>query len=383
MVKGERTTPHIMIGCPVGVGRSYVLPLYLQHINKLDYPKKKIHIAFLFNYPKTTGDVAVPHSTINTQPTNNKDEIEKIRRILKTFKRKTRNQYFKISIVEFEGNYEDRHIQGRRALGRWMEYFAEIRNQWIGLRDAKDEYAYSVDSDVLIPKDSLKRLLNHKKDIISLLIANGPISDPHISPNKIDNFLLPFQVNGLYPHFVSRVHATGQMAFNVMMKYNSRVRGARNKYDEQNYRHINPAELHIKEILNYDPVYYFNNLKKSLIPGPWLVPTRYGDLVEVDMTGACYLIHRRVLDAGVEYGFHHQGEDPYFCCMAQDYGFRLYCDYTLTADHIMNEEIFKQYVMSRQLRVLGMLTPKSEVKPKKKLKIESSVPVVLEKVGEI
>jgi len=35
-----------------------------------------------------------------------------------------------------------------------------------------DQYIFSVDSDILLPSYSLKRLLSHKKDIVSLLIYN-------------------------------------------------------------------------------------------------------------------------------------------------------------------------------------------------------------------
>lgn len=379
--------PHVMIGCPIGVGRSYILPHYLERLTKLDYPKKKIHIAFLFNYPRSEGEIAVPHSAIHQTPQTNKDEIENIRTILKKFKRKTRKQYRKISIHEYQGNYEDRTIQGRRALGRWMEYFAEIRNKWTGMRDPKDEYIFSVDSDILIPEDSLKKLVSHKLPIVSLLIANGPIQDPHISPNLIDNFLLPYTVAypGVNQDFIMRAHASGQMAFNVMMKY-SRVKGGRDEYDNVNYRHIHPAELHCREIQNYDKRVYMDNLKNIPELGPWMVPQRYGQLCEVDMTGAVYLIHHKVLDSGVEYGYHHQGEDCHFSAMAQDKGFTLHCDYNVRADHIMNSSIYRDYLASRRMRVVGYRPPEGEgkrVKPVHKKADLSSLPVVLEQVAKI
>lgn len=374
--------PQIMIGCPVGVGRSYVLSEYLNHIYNLDYPKKKIHIALLFNHPKQDSQIAVPHGTMN-QPSTPTDETSRIREILRAFKRKAENKYHKITIVEYEGNYEDRTIQGRRAQGRWMDYFAEIRNEWIGLRCPEDRYVFSVDSDILVPRDSLKRLLGHGVDVVSLLIANGQINDPFISPNRIDNFLNPYTVvyPGVNPHYIARSNSVGVMAFNVMMKYPLRVRRPRNKYDQFNYRHVDPAELHVREVLNYDKEFYDEHLHNIPDLGPWTVPTRYGRLVEVDMTGACYLIDSKVLDAGVKYGFHHQGEDCFFCAMAQEYGFKLYCDYTLRADHIMSEQIFHSWKASKGLRVLGFRPDR--VKSKTRLPgagLESSVPVVLEKV---
>jgi hypothetical protein len=364
------------------VGKSFILPTYLQHLNQLDYPKKHIHIAILFNHPNKEDKVAVPHTTINQKATPS-DEVTKIRQILKTFKRKTRKQYGKISIHEYTGNYEDRTIQGQRAMGRWMEYFAEIRNEWIRMRRPKDDYIFSIDSDILVPKNSLKQLLSHDKDIISLLLANGPVRDPYISPNRLDNFLLPYNVTygGIHTDFISRVNATGRMAFNVMMKYNTTTsEGVRNEYDHVNYRHVDPAELHVRETLNYDPQIYYKHLKHYPDLGPWTVPQRYGELTEVDMTGAAYLIKREVLDNGVEYGYHHQGEDCFFSALAQDKGFKLYCDYNIRANHIMNEGVYRDYLGSKQLRFNGY---KKDEKPKPPEDgIKESLPVCLELVNK-
>lgn len=376
--------PEVMIGCPIGIGRSYVLSEYLNHIYNLDYPKKKIHIAILFNYPKKGEQLAVPHSTINQPPTQG-DEVDKIREILSAFKRKVGGKYRKVTITEYTGNYEDRTIQGRRALGRWMEYFAEIRNHWISLRTKEDQYVYSVDSDILIPKDSLKRLLEHNVDIVSLLLANGPINDPFISPNRIDNFLHPYNVvyPGVNPHFISRSNMSGRMAFNVMMRYPSKVTHGKNKYDYINYRHADPAELHVREIQNYDKTIYNEHLRNIPDLGPWTVPTRYGHLTEVDMTGAAYLIDCRVLDAGVMYGYHHQGEDCYFSCMSQDMGFKLYCDYTIKADHIMSEDVYQSWKAGKGMRVLGFKPDRIESKTQMPNGMGETIPVVLEKVGEV
>jgi len=279
-----------MMGCPISIGRSYLLPFYLDHLYQQEYPRKHIHIAFLFNYPKKDTDIAVPQGALHQQAMPRDQEVEKIRSILENFKKKKENEYRKITIHEYEGNYEDRNIQGRRAQGRWMDYFAEIRNKFIDLRDEEDDYVFSVDSDVFISKESLKQLVSHNLDIVSLLIANGPIHDPYISPNRLENFLLPYIIcTARHQTFIDRVHLTGSMAFNVMMKYMEGGNGL-NKYDEWNYKHIDPAELHVRELFNYDPQIYNDNLKCRLDIGPELIPQRYGPLAEVDMTGAAYLI---------------------------------------------------------------------------------------------
>ena len=63
-----------------------------------------------------------------------------------------------------------------------------------------------------------------------------------------------------------------------------------------------------------------------------------GELMKVDVTGACYLIHKDVLNKGVSYEFHRQGEDCGFCKNAQKEGFDIYCDTNIELKHIMERE---------------------------------------------
>jgi len=67
-----------------------------------------------------------------------------------------------------------------------------------------------------------------------------------------------------------------------------------------------------------------------------LEPT--GGLIEVGMTGACYLIHKDVLNRGVNYGFHEKGEDIYFCEKARKMGFQIFADTGLITEHIMEPD---------------------------------------------
>lgn len=85
------------------------------------------------------------------------------------------------------------------------------------------------------------------------------------------------------------------------------------------------------------------------------------------MTGAAYLISRRVFDAGVRYKFHHQGEDPGFCADAQSKGFKLYCDFFLHADHVMTPQIYEQREQFlrgyKQIRVIRRGVPRLRPEP--------------------
>jgi hypothetical protein len=60
-----------------------------------------------------------------------------------------------------------------------------------------------------------------------------------------------------------------------------------------------------------------------------------GCLLPVDVTGAVYLIDRRVLERGVRYEACPRGEDLPFCSAAQEAGFKLWCDTSLTPIHVM------------------------------------------------
>ena len=75
------------------------------------------------------------------------------------------------------------------------------------------------------------------------------------------------------------------------------------------------------------PTNLYNILRKNR-NGYYKVIEREFDkrLIEVDITGACYLIHRRVIDSGVRYSYHDWGEDFGFSISAQDKDFKLYCD---------------------------------------------------------
>lgn len=57
------------------------------------------------------------------------------------------------------------------------------------------------------------------------------------------------------------------------------------------------------------------------------------ELFEVDITGACYLLKREVLDAGCRYKAHKLGEDWDFCLDAKKKGFKLFCDPTIKNFH--------------------------------------------------
>lgn len=132
----------IMIGCPLQQ-RAWILPVYLNSIEKIDFPKEDIHLAFLVN-----------NSSDNT--------LE----ILHRFKDAHYDEYYDIEIaLACDFDYTDNRI-GNRDYG----CIADVKNEWLDMRYPSDEFAFIVDSDVLVPPEVLSTLLGHQKDMISALV---------------------------------------------------------------------------------------------------------------------------------------------------------------------------------------------------------------------
>lgn len=76
-------------------------------------------------------------------------------------------------------------------------------------------------------------------------------------------------------------------------------------------------------------------------------------LYEVGMTGACFLIRRRVLEAGVNYSpipniKYLKGEDRYFCVRAVCHGFTLWTDSHCPPHHLYTEQEYREYIKTRR-----------------------------------
>lgn len=139
------------------------------------------------------------------------------------------------------------------------------------MHNIKTEKLLFIDSDILVPNSVINNLLNAEKDIISGLIYNGYLVDPE-SPYK-------------YPN---------------IMRLNER----------DIYEHI--SNQHIRN-----------------------APNCIGqNLIRVDLTGAVWLLDKKVYKK-IKFGYHPQGEDAYFCAMAQKNGFDLWCDIGTFCTHIM------------------------------------------------
>lgn len=242
--------PTVTIAAPIR-NRAWILNQYLDYILKLDYPKSKINIHFVLN-----------------------DSHDESRRILLNFKKNNKSEYNNINIDTLNRHVpEDARVSFVRNQYIY-QHLSILRNHI--LSKVSTDYLFSVDSDILVSPDILKKLLSHKKDIVSGLIYNGYIAEPS-RPYRYTNIL---------------------------------------KYDSGGI---------LRHIANYKT----KNAVKFTQP----------ELIEVDVTGAVYLMTNKVCKS-VRYGYHRQGEDIHFCNMAKENGFKIYSDLSAYCIHMMREGQF-------------------------------------------
>lgn len=215
----------------------------------LDYPKNKINFHFVIN-----------------------DSIDCSKDILLRFKNKHKFEYNNIYIDTYNRNVpDDERIFNVRSEHTYQHL--SILKNYIMSKTTTD-YLMFVDSDVLVPKASLKQLLQHKKSVISGLIYNGYLQDP-IKPYRYTN-IMKYENDGVLRH-----------------------------------------------ISNYYTK-HASNLKSP-------------KLLRVDVTGAFILIHKDVYNFA-QYSWHLQGEDVSFCDEVRKAGHDIYCDVSVFGHHIMRKD---------------------------------------------
>lgn len=269
----------IMCGCPMTTEKNWVIPDYLSSIAAQEYPKKDLHLAFLINHP-----------------VGQDDEGGVLGMILDSFITQFGDEYKKIDVWEAETNFEE----SKRVHGRNFNSFANIRNVWLKMRDTAldgDRYIFSVDSDILMPPYELKRLMHWVKDkgydAVAGLLSNGPTAE-------------------------------NQEAYNFMSILENEIHLRGDKI----YIHRAPGMLEVHADWSSTP----ND------EGYW----KLVGLEEVPMTGANILYKREILDSGVDFGFHFQGEDCYFAEKARDRGFKMFVDFAVVPHHVMNPAVLQQ-----------------------------------------
>lgn len=171
----DNNYPTVQISAPIR-NREKFLPYYLDNILNSDYPLKNITLYFLIN--------------------DSKDQSEKI---LWQFKNTYSHLFNRIKIDKYNRNVIEDQRTTEVRMSAIYKHLAEMRNYL--LQTNKSDFYISIDSDIMIKKDTIKQLVSRNVDICSALILNGYLYSPE-SPEIYPNILnkLP---NGTYKHIIN------------------------------------------------------------------------------------------------------------------------------------------------------------------------------------
>jgi cellulose synthase/poly-beta-1,6-N-acetylglucosamine synthase-like glycosyltransferase len=251
----------ITIACPVRNRATYLLH-YLDHLYSLNYNKKLISFYFLIN--------------------NSTDGSEKI---LLDFKSKHEDKYNKITLEHFQKKHykpDDARTDDARKNFSY-KHLSNLRNKI--LQSTETDYLFSVDTDIMVPSDTLNKLLSANVDACAGLIFNGYIQYP-----------------------------------NEYWKY--------------------PNILKINRFGGFEHIsnWYVKN-------APTLTESK---LIPVDGTGAIILLSNKICK-DTKYSYHDQGEDLGWSLDCKTKGYQLYCEVSAFAYHCMNEQLLQQYIESKKM----------------------------------
>ena len=143
--------PLVTIGAPVR-NRAWILPRYLDALERLDYPKERLAFHWIVN-----------------------DSMDATEGILHAWKEAHFSKYRRITIdrIDFGPRPMDTfgaiRVPAKRDLS--LPVLAELRNRLF--EDLDSEYFFGVDSDIIVNQETLKCLLSHKKDVCAALVRNG------------------------------------------------------------------------------------------------------------------------------------------------------------------------------------------------------------------
>jgi len=260
----------VMIGGPIR-NREWIISYYLRNLYNQTYPKHLCEILWLIN-----------------------NSTDKTFEILTEFKNKHEHEYRRIRIQVYnESNMpeDNRTVECREA--HTYSRLAELRNRVISefLKTDCDLYL-NCDSDILMRKDCLERLVSHNKDFVAGLIYNGYLMSS--KPGEPGLFFGdPVEKAYLFPNIL-------------------------NETSPNHFTHV------------------VNNRIKN--------PERAKDkpLLQVQFTGAINVLSRAVCEKA-RYGYDNRGEDYPFCRDALKAGFEIWCDLYNYNQHVMAKDFLEQF----------------------------------------
>lgn len=170
----------ILIACPVR-NREWILPIYLEHLYKIDYPKKLISLYFIVN-----------------NSTDGSSEL------LKQFKLFYGMEYADITIdTMYKPQLPDdaRIVDIRNQhIYHWL---SELRNYLLmKCVQLKCDYLLSCDTDILVPSNILNELIIDDKSVCASLIYNGYHFKPQNAGKGYNAIRMAYQ----YPNILNLVN---------------------------------------------------------------------------------------------------------------------------------------------------------------------------------
>jgi GT2 family glycosyltransferase len=252
----------ILLAAPVR-DRGWILPAYLERVDELDIPEGvQLDAYFLVNGDEADSSV---------------DMLKRFAEVVDGRMGVVVERYLAAPPAP-----PSRETHNRMNI---FSYLAGLRNTTVDrtLTNGYD-YLFSVDSDILMPAWTLRRLLGAGRDVVAATLINDEFWN---LPNS-------------------------HRAYNMLRRTDYPGPNGRKAY-----RHV-------------------ANMPED-------------GLIEVDVTGACFLIRRQVLEAGCRFGDHPAGEDVPFCEAVQAAGFRLWGDAGLRVDHMMAQHTFVAPALRAQM----------------------------------
>ena len=148
----QHETPRVMIAAPVR-NRAWSLPLYLRALETLNYPREQLFFHWIVN-----------------------DSTDASFRLLRDWMFRVAPALATVERLDF-GRTETEYQGATRLAGpraRAIPILAELRNRIRqGALDRGVDYLFSVDTDILVRPDTLRRLLSHQVDVAAALVDNG------------------------------------------------------------------------------------------------------------------------------------------------------------------------------------------------------------------
>lgn len=273
---------NIMIGGPIH-NKVWSIEPYLDSIIALDYPKENISLVFYVN-----------DSTDGTK----ERLVAKVRELKQT------GQYRRIVVKQQDYGYIDRN-RGRENRNAFtnrpqnpFEHFAVVRNKWLELL-ADEDYVFSIDCDIILKNPStLRKLISRNRDIIAVPVNNAE--------NRSDNY---DPAKEIYERLVRFAETPEEIKF------------WRDTYEKNNGGSLGDGA-----------VWNFGIIRNGAFHRIKLLP----EVFEVDVTGACILFRRKVVDDKIIYGANPIGEDAFWCSLAKSMGYRIFVDGTIETLHMMD-----------------------------------------------